>query len=182
MVPPPKSSLKLTYRKKTWYASKITVVIDRNAMKPYKFKNLGIWVEKTMKSDLDGFHYSVKGYEKKIQILAYVLPDLVMKLNTQHLRKACIDLIKRLARVKYKAIIVEADLATVKSPYSFDSAPPNAIAGSLFAIIARWGIPIVFANNRRLGEEAAASLLSKFAALETVESLGYPRQFIEGDI
>lgn len=77
---------------------------------------------------------------------------------------------------------MEANLTTVKSPYSFDSAPPNAIIGSLMAIIARWKILIIFADNHLLAEEMTANLLSKYAALETLENQGYPRQIIDGDI
>lgn len=94
---------------------------------------------------------------------------------------------ERMAAFKWKAIIVEASYEDVKSPYTasaeFASAHPNGVAGSLDAVEAKFGIPVIYASRYKdLAEEKCASWLSKHFTYWYRETNGYGRVLQEGDL
>jgi ERCC4-type nuclease len=90
------------------------------------------------------------------------LTDLIGTL--MHNRERFFRQCERMAGFKWKAIIVEASYEDVKSPYTasaeFASAHPNGVAGSLDAVEAKFGIPVIYASRHKdLAEEKCASWL-----------------------
>ena len=82
----------------------------------------------------------------------------------QH-RKRFFKVCEKLAKYRWKALIVEACYEDIKSPYDDDLntlAHPNAVSGTLDALEAKFGIPVIYASQYiPLAEEKAASWLSK---------------------
>jgi hypothetical protein len=70
-----------------------------------------------------------------------------------------------LAKFQHAALLVEATYEDVKSIYDDElctQVHPNAVSGSLDAVEARFGIPVIYTSRYRpLAEEKAASWLSK---------------------
>jgi len=69
-----------------------------------------------------------------------------------------------LAKYKWRALLFEASYEEIKSPYDEDYtiAHPNAVSGTLDALEAKFGIPVIYASQYKpLAEEKAASWLSK---------------------
>jgi len=112
------------------------------------------------------------------------LADLVACIVTYRRRflKSC----ARLARFTWKAILVEATLEDIKGGLEQFDIPsevhPNAICGTLDAIEAKFGIPIILASRfRELATERAASWLSKHFTYWWLEQHGLCRVLIDAD-
>jgi ERCC4-type nuclease len=118
-----------------------------------------------------------------------------------HGRARFLRLCERLAEFRHKAILIEASYADIKTPYPnevysdesfkqhteggrlFTKAHPNAVAGSLDTINARFGIDIIYTSRvRELAAERAASWLSKHFVYFHLEQSGLGRFLQEGDL
>ena len=89
--------------------------------------------------------------------------------------------------LRWKAILIEASYEDMKSWYDDDddletAAHPNAVCGTLDAIEAKFGIPILYTSrNRGLASEKAASWLSKHFTYWWLEENGHGRVLIDTD-
>ena len=86
------------------------------------------------------------------------LADLITTLmqNRERFFKSC----ERLSMYRWRALLVEASYEDIKSPYDdgYTEAHPNAVSGSLDALEAKFGIPVIYTSQfRPLAEEKAAS-------------------------
>jgi hypothetical protein len=92
---------------------------------------------------------------------------------------------ERLARYRWRAILVEASYEDIKTPYREElcmKASPNAVSGTLDAVEARFQIPVIYASrNRELAEEKAASWISKHFTYWYLEMNQLGRVLQEGD-
>jgi hypothetical protein len=83
--------------------------------------------------------------------------------------------------------MIEATYEDMKSPYADidgleTAAHPNAVVGTLDAIEAKFGIPVLYASRvRDLAEERAASWLSKHFTYWWLEEHGHGRVLIDED-
>ncbi len=112
------------------------------------------------------------------------LADLVACTVTY--RKRFLAACSRLARFRWKAILVEATLEDIKGglgPFDIPSeVHPNAVCGTLDAIEAKFGIPIIYSSSiRDLATERAASWLSKHFTYWWLEKQGHGRVLIDSD-
>jgi hypothetical protein len=91
-----------------------------------------------------------------------------------------------MTKYRWRALFVEASYEDIKSPYDEDlntSAHPNAISGTLDALEAKFGIPVVYTSQyQELAEEKAASWLSKHFTYWYLEANGMGRVLLEGDL
>ncbi len=74
--------------------------------------------------------------------------------------------------------LIEASYEDIKSSYDdeWTFAHPNAVSGTLDALEARFGIPVIYTSRyRQLAEERAASWLSKHFTYWYLEENGYGR-------
>ncbi len=114
------------------------------------------------------------------------LEDLIGTLL--HRRRQFIDECERMLEYPCRAILVEASYEEINTPYlpplgEYSAAHPNAISGSLDAVEARFGIPVIYtSSNRALSERKAASWLSKQFTYWWLEANGYGRYLQEGDL
>jgi len=182
-VSPPPRSVRVIHRFSTVKIPKPTVLIDSREPErfAYTFERIGKWFSGFARKALKTGDYSLEEWEDEITIERKTLDDLVGSVMPPN-RERFIGECERMAGFKRKAIVVEASLEEVKSPYMISAAHPNAVVGTLFAIQERWDIPIIWAGNRELAEETVAHILSKFHALRWLEENNHPRHFIDGDI
>ncbi len=127
--------------------------------------------------------YSVRGMESLMSLERKTLNDIIICLTQG--RKRFFRMCERLAEFKHKTILIEASYETIKSPYADlpTDAHPNGISGSLDAIEAKWGIPIIYTSKlRALAEERAASWLSKHYTYWYLEKTGRGRWLVDGDL
>lgn len=128
--------------------------------------------------------YSVEGMEKLLVLERKTLTDLISTVIQQRTRffKEC----EKMALYRWRALLIEASYEDIKSPYGEEyntSAHPNAISGTLDALEARFGIPVIYTSlYRPLAEEKAASWLSKHFTYWYLETNGFGRVLQEGDL
>jgi ERCC4-type nuclease len=160
------------------------VIIDSREKAPFEFKELNNWIGGTVRNGLRVGDYSVEGMERVLRLERKTLTDLITTLmqNRKRFFRAC----EALARFRYSAILIEATYEDVKSFYGSDlctQAHPNGVSGSLDAVEARYGLPVIYSSRHRpLAEEKAASWLSKHYTYWYLEKNGLGRVLQPGDL
>lgn len=183
---PPTTSRLIVKRNGKAITSKIprpTVVVDTREQLPFNLARFDNWIAGEVRAALPAGDYSIQGMEHLIALERKSLSDLVGTLMQN--RERFIRMCELMSELRWKAIIVEATLEDVKSPYpsGFTVAHPNGVFGSLDAIEAKFGIPIIYTSQKKaLAEEKAASWLSKHFTYWHLENAGLGRVLQEGDL
>ncbi len=142
------------------------------------------WIGGERRTTLKTGDYSIEGMEGLLALERKNLPDLVN--CTVEDRPRFIACCARLAKFRWKAILVEASYEDIKrgwdSEESESSVHPNSVVGLLDAIEAKFGIPVILTSkNRALSTERAASWLSKHFTYWWLEEHGRGRVLIDTD-
>lgn len=184
-VPPPTGRLivKRNGRSITRRVPKPHVLIDTREKDPFYFKEHYNWIEGVQWETLKAGDYTVAGMESLLILERKSLPDLISTLI--HERERFFRQCELMAGYRWRALLVEASYEDVKSPYDseYTQAHPNAVSGTLDALEARFGIPVIYTSRYKpLAEEKAASWLSKHFTYWHLESQGLGRVLQEGDL
>jgi len=142
------------------------------------------WIAGERRESLKTGDYTVEGMENILCLERKSLDDLAACTVTH--RRRFIASSARLARFTWKAILVEASFEDIKGGLDQFDIPsgvhPNAICGTLDAIEAKFGIPIIHSSTvRELATERAASWLSKHFTYWWLEEHGHGRVLIDSD-
>jgi ERCC4-type nuclease len=164
---------------------KPVVLVDSRERKPFALQpNHPNWIGAERRVVLKTGDYSVEGMENLITLERKELTDLLSCIVTYRTRflAGC----RRMAAFRWKAILVEATLEDIKSGWAEFDIPsevhPNGVCGTLDAIEANFGVPVIYASaNRDLATERAASWLSKHFTYWWLETIGYGRVLIDDD-
>lgn len=159
------------------------VLVDTREKIPFDLARFKNWIGGEERCKLSIGDYSVQGMEKLIALERKTLTDLITTLMQQ--RPRFFQMCERLARYRWRALIVEASYEDIKSPYEdlCTLAHPNAISGTLDALEARYGIPVIYTSRYRpLAEEKAASWISKHFTYWYLETNGYGRVLQDRDL
>lgn len=169
---------------RAWKIPKPVVLVDsREQMPLYLFENHPNLFSSEQRVALWAGDYSVEGMKEIMSFERKSKADAIG--STIHGRERFIRSCARLAKFRWKAILIEASYEDMKTPYhKFDGleteAHPNAVCGTLDAIEAKFGIPILYSSrNRNLATEKAASWLSKHFAYWWLEQNGHERVLID---
>lgn len=185
-VPPTSSRLIVKRGGKaiTGTVPKPVVLVDTREQLPFTFDGFGNWIASARRATLPTGDYSVEGMDNLLTMERKSLSDLIGTL--MHNRERFFAECERLTAFKWRAILVEASYEDIKSPYTqteFIKAHPNGVIGTLDALEAKFGIPVIFTSqNRALAEEKAASWLSKHFTYWWLESNQMGRVLQEGDL
>jgi len=163
---------------------KPVVLVDTREQDPFPLHaNHPNWIGGERRVALRTGDYTVEGMEKFLALERKSLADVVACTVTRRARflAAC----SRLARLRWKAILVEATLEDIKGGFEFDvpsEVHPNAVCGTLDAIEAKFGIPVLHTSTvQALATERAASWLSKHFTYWWLEQQGLGRILIDTD-
>jgi ERCC4-type nuclease len=161
---------------------KPVVLIDSREKSPFDFTRFPKWIAEERRQKLYAGDYSVQGMEDLLVLERKTLTDLITTLMQQ--RNRFFKLCEKLAQYRWRALFVEASYEDIKSPYGeYTKAHPNAVSGTLDALEARFGIPVIYTSRHRaLAEEKAASWLSKHFTFWYLENNGLGRVLQEGDL
>lgn len=78
----------------------------------------------------------------------------------------------RLAQVRYRAVVIEADWRQLRGPFKHTAVNPTSIRGSCIAWSTRHGIPFWMAGCREEGEELTRRLLLRsYIELQTIREV-----------
>ena len=165
--------------------SKPIVLVDTREKYPFDFSGFKNWIAGEKSIALKVGDYSIEGMEKLLVLERKTLTDLITTVIQQRTRffKLC----EKMTKYRWKALLIEASYEDIKSPYDYEKyntlAHPNAVSGTLDALEARYGIPVIYTSlYRPLAEEKAASWLSKHFTYWYLEKNGYGRVLQEGDL
>ena len=171
---------------RSWKIPKPIVLVDSREQNPLSLlANHPNWFCGERSVALKAGDYSVEGMENILALERKSMADAIG--STMAGRERFIRSCARLAKYRWKAILIEATYEDMKTPYSrfedlVTEAHPNAICGTLDAIEAKFGIPILYSSrNRLLASEKAASWLSKHFTYWWLEQNGHDRILIDTD-
>ncbi len=168
----------------TRHIPKPIVLIDTREKSPFDFSRFPNWISEEKRKKLYVGDYSIESMETLLVIERKTLSDLITTLMQQ--RQRFFKMCEQLANYRWRALLVEASYEDVKSPYGEEYntlAHPNAVSGTLDALEARFGIPVIYTSRYRLlAEEKAASWISKHFTYWYLESNGLGRVLQEGDL
>lgn len=164
---------------------KPVVLVDTREQYPLPiFANHRNWIGGERRQALKTGDYTVEGMETLLCLERKSLADLVDCTVTSRTRfiRCC----GRIAKFKWKAILIEATLEDIKSGFEDFGIPsgvhPNSVTGTLDAIEAKFGIPILYSSRvRELATERAASWLSKYFTYWWLEEHTLGRLLIDSD-
>ena len=162
---------------------KPVVLIDTREKLPFDFERFPNWIAEEKRHKLKAGDYSVEGMEKILALERKTLSDLITTLMQD--RPRFFRLCEQLAKYRWRALLVEASYEDIKSPYdeNYTLAHPNAVSGTLDALEAKFGIPVIYASQyKALAEEKAASWLSKHFTYWYLEKNGFGRVLQDGDL
>ena len=169
-----------------WRIPKPVVLVDSREQKPLRlFKNHPNWIGGEQRVALKSCDYSVEGMTTLLALERKSLPDIINCTNSD--RQRFIRSCERLAKYRWKAILIEATYEDLKTSYEdltdvITQVHPNAVCGTLDAIEAKFGIPILYTSqNTVLACEKAASWLSKHFTYWWLEQHGHARVLIDSD-
>ena len=144
---------------------KPVVLVDTRERAPFPlYENHPNWFGGERRVALKTGDYTLEGMESLLSLERKSLGDVVACTVTN--RKRFIAACARLARFRWKAILVEATFEDIKGGFEQFDIPsevhPNAVCGTLDAIEAKFGIPVIYTSTLQgLATERAASWLSK---------------------
>lgn len=161
---------------------KPVVLVDTREQNPLDFSRFPNWIASRKRQKLSVGDYSIQGMEDILTIERKSLSDLITTLMQN--RPRFFRLCDRMTKYRWRALFVEASYEDIKSPYGeYTQAHPNAVSGTLDALEAKFGIPVIYASRyQELAEEKAASWLSKHFTYWYLESNGMGRVLQEGDL
>ena len=164
---------------------KPVVLVDTREREPFPLhRNHPNWIGGERRVALKTGDYTVEGMESLLCLERKNLADLVACTVTY--RRRFLAVCGRLARFRWKAILVEATLEDIKGGFEAFDIPsdvhPNAVCGMLDAIEAKFGIPVIYTSAvHDLATERAASWLSKHFTYWWLEQQGLGRVLIDAD-
>ncbi len=164
---------------------KPVVLVDTREQNPLPLReNHPNWIQAERRAALKTGDYAIEGMEGLLALERKSLADLVACTVTY--RKRFLAACDRLSGFVWKAILVEATFEDIKGGIQRFDIPsdvhPNAVCGTLDAIEAKFGIPVIYASTvRELATERAASWLSKHFTYWWLEQHGYGRVLIDAD-
>lgn len=164
---------------------KPVVIVDTREQQPFQFMpDHRNWIGGERRLALKTGDYSVEGMESLLSLERKSLADIVACTVTY--RKRFLASCARLAKFRWKAILIEATFEDIKSGFEQFDIPsdvhPNAVTGTLDAIEAKFGIPIIYTSTiRPLSTERAASWLSKHFTYWWLETNRFGRVLIDTD-
>ena len=171
---------------RAWKIPKPVVLVDSREQIPlYLFENHPNWFGGEQRVTLNAGDYSLEGMGDILSLERKSMADAIG--STIAGRERFIRSCARLAKFRWKAILIEASYEDMKTPYHWfedlqTEAHPNAVCGTLDAIEAKFGIPILYSSrNRDLASEKAASWLSKHFMYWWLEQNGHDRVLIDTD-
>lgn len=140
--------------------AKPTLIIDTREQQPYEFSRFYDQFNSIERRTLKTGDYSLDGYTSRIAIERKSLSDCVNTLihSWDRFKKE----LERMTTFEHAAIVIEANLKQVGTPYAFSAANPNSVIGRLQSIGLLYGVHVIYADNRIDAESYVANLLLKF--------------------
>lgn len=156
------------------------VLVDTREQTPFDFRRFAGWFAGIEKRALRLGDYSIAGMEELCVVERKDLSDLVHSCTTD--RTMFISRMRRMASYPHRLLVISSPLSQIKSPYPCADVNPNRITQSLVAILAGLHVPFLCTETHELGEELVASYLYQMHLYHWLETNGYGRFLVDGDL
>lgn len=113
----------------------------------------------TVRGTLATGDYSLVGFENRVALARKTLPDLVACCTGE--RDRFWRELERLGPFDFRAVVVEADMGSALCGLYVSRARPWSIVTSTLAIVADFGIPVLWAGDRKTAARVGAWLLRR---------------------
>jgi ERCC4-type nuclease len=143
------------------------IVVDSQETKyPYLFSGELLVRKPLLVDGIRTGDYSIKGFERKITIERKTLTDLYSSLSTRRIK-----FMEEMERVQYfdcKVLLIEStydqviNASRTSRVRKYSKLPRASVLGSLVKINMEFGITVIFAGNRKNGEEWTLHTLKMF--------------------
>ena len=144
----------------------VIVVDSQEAKYPYLFSGELIIRKPLLVDGVRTGDYSVQGFEKQITVERKTITDLYSSLSQR--RTKFMEEMWKLQYFESKALVIEGTYDQVINPprtsyvKKYSKIHRNSVLGSLVKINMEFGITVIFAGNRRNGEEWTLHTLKMF--------------------
>ncbi len=146
----------------------LTVVIDTREQHPWSFPEL-VRVERRK---LDAGDYSLPGLESRVAIERKNPEDLVQTIISE--RRRFVAELKKLARMRVAAVVVECSLPWVLEGKYSTLVDPEVVVAAVASISVDWGVPVFFCGGRAEAATFARHLLQRAKRKCAVREGGAP--------
>lgn len=136
------------------------IIIDTREQLPFLFQGARYEGVTTERLALQAGDYSLAGLTDKIAIERKSIDDLVNCLGRE--RERFTRELQRGAAYDFFAVLVEADWQSLAKGEYKSRFNPHSACQSVAALMARYGVPFVFAGSRKAAEYIAWSLLRQY--------------------
>ena len=143
------------------------IVVDSQETKyPYLFSGELLVRKPLLVDGIRTGDYSIQGYERKITIERKTVADLYSSLSQRRVK--FMEEMERVQHFDCKALVIEGTYDQVINPArgsytkKYSRMDRNSVLGSLVKINMEYGITVIFAGNRRNGEEWTLHTLKMF--------------------
>ena len=130
------------------------IAVDTREQRPYRFPQSEVRA-------LPTGDYSVVGMEDRVAVERKTKSDAYTSLGRGRCRFH--REVERLSSLDYGAIVLECSLEGFMQPPPFSQLHPSSAMNTLLAWSVKYGVHVLFAGNRRLGNRLTLRLLEKFA-------------------
>lgn len=130
-----------------------TIVIDSREQLPYEFNN-------SIVAPLETGDYSILGMEKKITIERKSKQDAYYTIGKGRSR-FCREL-ERMKFYDFKMIVIECSMGNFLIQPKYGGLHPNSAINSLLAWCIRYGVHVIWADNRILARGLVYRILEKY--------------------
>lgn len=134
------------------------IVIDTREQLPYTFRR---WSPVLYFDTLQTGDYSIDGYRDYVVAERKSLSDFYGSIGKRH--ECFFREMARLACIRHRLLIVESSMQSTLDTKShrFTRLNRNQVISNIVSIVARYGVPVLFADTRNIGEEFIWEFLIK---------------------
>lgn len=134
------------------------ILIDTCEQRPYTFTR---WKTYCVRDTLKTGDYSVLNYQDHITVERKSLSDFYRSIGAD--RSRVFRSIKRMSNYQCRLLVIESSASSIFDPESdkFTRMNKNAVYGSITSIICSYGVPVIFADTRKIGEEITYRFLQR---------------------
>lgn len=141
--------------KRSSMALRPRILIDTREQAPLRFS---VNVD-TESASLETGDYSVAGHTARVRLERKSVSDFVACVGPE--RERFLEQMQRLAKYEVRALVIEGSWAQLSSGAYRSSTRPQSVTGTLLALVADLGLPVLLADDARGAAEIVERILTR---------------------
>jgi DNA excision repair protein ERCC-4 len=134
------------------------ILIDTREQTPLRFSpNVDTEI-----ASLETGDYSVAGHTARVRLERKSVPDFVACVGPE--RERFLEQMQRLAQYEVRALVIEGSWAQLSAGAYRSNTRPQSVTGTLLALVADLGLPVLLADDARGAAEIVERILTRVHA------------------